>query len=118
MSGIGSSGATLDINKDAMRRAQRGGTFEAHDTIRFDRIGEGPRGKLCGDWSVQIDPRTGDRWRITIHDTWQMGEHFCHVADIHADTTSPIELLRLALEAYRAHQPLDDRSSEPEEGLW
>ncbi|WP_353107782.1 hypothetical protein [Gordonia sp. (in: high G+C Gram-positive bacteria)] len=105
MSMTGASGLPLAVDKAAMRKAQRTSNFEAHDTIRFDRVGEGPHRSLCADWSIQIDPRTGDRWRVTIHDTSAMGEDVCYVADLHTDTTSPIELLRLALNDYREHQP-------------
>lgn len=56
------------------------------------------------DCWVLIEPRTGDRWRYTINDNDQLSENYVHVADLHSDTTHPLELLRLALNDYRAYR--------------
>ena len=50
------------------------------------------------DSSVSIEPRT------RIFDTDQLGEQTCHVETIRSDTTNALELLRVSLNAYRAHR--------------
>lgn len=82
-----------DVDKDALRKANA--------AIGFNRIGDGT---MPLDYRIDIEPRTGDAWRVMIQDVGQLGDSICHVETIHADTTSSIELLRLALNAYREHR--------------
>lgn len=83
------------IDKDALRK--RGGSvcFILSDPDPHERM----------DHTVLIAPRTGDAWRVTVFDREQMGTELCHTETIHTDTTSEIELLRVALNHYRAHRP-------------
>lgn len=80
----------MTVDKTAMRKQKR--------QIRFDLNG------ACLDCIVIIEPRTGSRWRVTIFDDAQLGDGIVHVEDIQSDETSEIELLRLALNAYREHR--------------
>lgn len=126
---IGYAGVPVEIDKDAMRRALRA---ESKLTLKspppaddapparvvFYVPGRGPDGPHHLDARIWIEPRSGDRWRVEIADTWQLGPNIVHVADIHTTTTSPIELLRVALEDYRAYRPLDRRPAPEPEGLW
>ena len=78
------------IDKAAMRKAD-------------GRIDFAMTGDTLGT-RVVIEPRTGDRWRVTILDDANLTEHVCHVQDLHTDTCDPLELLRLALNAYREYR--------------
>lgn len=78
-------------DKAAMRKSK--------GQIRFDMVG------VLGDCVVIIEPRTGNRWRVTILDDHQLGPDIAHVQDIHSSTASEIELLRVALNAYRGLRP-------------
>jgi hypothetical protein len=88
-----------DFDKDALRRS--GGK------IQFNLVRPGDPAAWM-DSSVSIEPRTGDAWRACICDTDQLGEQICHVETIRSATTNALELLRVALNAYRTHRgPVD-----------
>ena len=80
------------IDKTAMRKAG--------DSLNFALLGYK---ESTLDYRVIIEPRTGDRWRITVLDK-AMPEGICFVDDLHSDSLEPMELVRLALNAYRDHE--------------
>lgn len=87
------------VDKAALRKAGK--------SLTFSRIIDGQLapGLQC---LVSIEPRPGDRWRVTLHDNYLLGDSICHVEDIHSDSDSPLELLRLALNSYRDHRGLPE----------
>lgn len=99
-----------DFDKDALRKAEM--------PIIFNLVSpDNPAAWI--DSSVRIEARAGDAWRVLIFDTDQLGEHICHVENITTDTTNALELLRLALNAYRDYRgpvrPPDQTLFTPEE---
>lgn len=66
--------------------------------VKFEMVGDST------DCWVAIQPRSGDRWRVTISDDEQLSEQFVYDADLRADTSNPLELLRLALNGYHAYR--------------
>lgn len=82
----------MSIDKTAMRKAG--------DSLNFAMLGYK---ESTLDYRVIVEARTGDRWRVEIHDK-AMPDGVCFVDDLHSDSTEPMELLRLALNAYRDHE--------------
>lgn len=86
---------TGDFDKDALRKAEM--------PIIFNLVSpDNPAAWV--DCSVRIEARAGNAWRVYIFDTDQLGENICHVDTITADTTNALELVRISLNAYRAHR--------------
>lgn len=84
-----------DFDKDTLRR-------DGH-ALSFNLVtADDPAAWL--DFSVHIEPRTGDEWRVRINDTDQLGENICHVDTIRTDTTNALELVRISLNAYRDYR--------------
>ncbi|UTN92976.1 hypothetical protein SEA_FINKLE_62 [Gordonia phage Finkle] len=84
----------MTIDKTAMRKSG--------DSLDFALLGYK---ESTLDYRVIVEARTGDRWRVTVLDK-AMPEGVCFVDDIRSDSTEPMELVRLALNAYREHRPL------------
>ncbi|MFZ2274739.1 hypothetical protein [Corynebacterium variabile] len=84
-----------DFTKDQLRKSGL--------SLAFNRVMAG-NPEAWMDSSVHIEPRKGDAWRVTISDTDQLGAEICHVDTIHAETTNALEVLRIALNAYRDYR--------------